>query len=102
MKALIVQRRAKDGEPAPSGTLFRLATFGMKIVGVTLQNGFALVKSSQPRNQTNYGSQGPMIFAQAIEKTVRRFPTVKKVQVCAAGDTLIDSQLEKPFPRCPQ
>lgn len=76
------------------------STFGMKFVGVTLQNGFALVKFSQPPNQTNYGSQGPMIFAQAIEKTARQFPTVKRVQVCAVGDTLIDSQLEKPFPRC--
>ncbi len=78
------------------------STFGMKFVGVALQNGFALVKFSQPRNQTNYGSQGPMIFAEAIEKTARQFPTVKKVQICAAGDTLIDAQLEKPFPRCPR
>ena len=78
------------------------STFGMKFVGVTLQNGFALVKFSQPPKQTNYGSQGPMIFAQAIEKTARQFPTVRKVQICAVGDTLIDSQLEKPFPRCPK
>jgi hypothetical protein len=69
---------------------------------LSLQNGFALVKFSQAPNQTNYGSQGPMIFAQAIEKTARQFPTVKKVQVCAVGDTLIDSQLEKPFPKCPR
>lgn len=77
-------------------------TFGMKLVGVTLQNGFALVKFSQPPNQTNYGSQGPMIFAEAIEKTARQFPTVKKVQVCAVGETMIDSQLERRFPRCPK
>jgi len=76
------------------------STFGMKFVGVTLQNGSAVVKFSQPPNQTNYGSLGPMIFAQAIEKTARQFPTVKKVGICAVGDTLIDSQLEKPFPKC--
>lgn len=76
------------------------STFGMKFLGVTLRNGFALVKFSQPPNQTNYGSLGPAIFAQAIEKTARQFPTVKKVEICAVGDTLIDAQLEKQFPRC--
>jgi hypothetical protein len=76
------------------------STFGMKFLGATLQNGLATVKFSQPPNQTNYGSLGPAIFAQAIEKTARQFPTVKKVEICAVGDTLIDSQLEKPFPKC--
>jgi Sporulation and spore germination len=78
------------------------ATFGMKFEGLKFQNGIALVKFSQPRNQTNYGSQGPMIFAEAIEKTARQFPTVKQVKICAVGDTLIDSQLKKPFPKCPK
>ena len=87
---------------AEEGAGLSSSTFGMKFVGVTLQNGFVIVKFSQPPNQTNYGSLGPMIFAQAVERTVRQFPTVKKVQVCAVGDTLIDSQLEKPFPRCPK
>ena len=43
-----------------------------------------------------------MIFAQSIEKTARQFSTVKKVNICAVGDTLIDSQLEKPFAKCPK
>jgi spore germination protein GerM len=78
------------------------STFGMRFEGVTLTNGVTLVKFSQPVNETNYGSQGPMIFAEAIEKTARQFSTVKKVEICAVGETLIDSQLEKPFPRCPK
>jgi hypothetical protein len=78
------------------------STFGMKFVGVTLRNRLALVRFSQPPNQTNYGSLGPAIFAQAIEKTARQFPTVRKVGICAVGETLIDSQLEKPFPKCPK
>lgn len=78
------------------------ATFGMQFEDVKLQNGNALVKFSQPRNQTNYGPQAPMIFAEAIEKTARQFPSVKKVEICAVGDTLIDAQLEKPFPKCRQ
>ena len=77
-----------------------LPTFGMRLEGVTLKNGVALIKFSQPEGATNYGSQGPFIFAKAIEMTARQFPTVKKVEICAIGDTLIDSQLEKPFPKC--
>lgn len=76
------------------------STFGMKFEDLTFQNRVALVKFSQPANQTNYGSLGPMIFAEAIEKTSKQFPTVKRVHICAVGDTLIDAQLEKPFPRC--
>jgi Sporulation and spore germination len=76
------------------------STFGMKFQDLTFQNGVAVVKFSQPPNQTNYGSLGPMIFSEAIEKTAKQFPTVKRVHICAVGDTLIDAQLEKPFPRC--
>jgi spore germination protein GerM len=77
-----------------------LPTFGMRLAGVTLKNGVALIKFSQPEGATNYGSQGPFVFAKAIEMTARQFPAVKKVEICAVGDTLIDAQLEKPFPRC--
>lgn len=79
---------------------FSSSTFGMKFEGVVLKNGIALVKFSQPKDQTNHGSQAPSVFIEAIEKTAGQFPTVKKVQVCAIGETLIDAQLEKQFPRC--
>lgn len=77
-----------------------LPTFGMRLEGVTLRNGVALIKFSQPVGATNYGSQGPFVFAKAIEMTARQFLTVKRVEICAVGDTLIDAQLEKPFPKC--
>lgn len=79
---------------------FSSSTFGMKFEGVVLKNGVATVKFSQPKDQTNYGSMGPIIFLEAIEKTAKQFPSVKKVEVCAIGDTLIDAQLKKQFPRC--
>lgn len=78
------------------------STFGMKFEGVVLKDGTALVKFSQPPNETNYGSLGPFIFTEAIEKTAKQFPTVKKVEICAVGETLIDSQLDKQIPRCPK
>lgn len=79
---------------------FASPTFGMKFEGVTLKDGTAIIKFSQPPNQTNYGSLGAFIFAEAVEKTAKQFPTVKKVELCAIGETLIDAQLEKPFPKC--
>ena len=74
--------------------------FGMKFEGVVLKNGTALVKFSQPKNQTNYGTLGPFIFLEAIKKTALQFPAVKRVKICAIGETLIDSQLDRQFPRC--
>jgi hypothetical protein len=79
---------------------FDSVTFGMKFEGVVLKQGVATVKFSQPPNETNYGSLGPSIFEQAVKKTALQFPTVKKVKICAIGDTLFDAQLDKQFPRC--
>jgi hypothetical protein len=60
------------------------------------------VRFSQPPEETNYGSAGAGIFAAAIEQTAKQFPTVRRVKICAVGDTLIDSELMNPFPRCPK
>ncbi len=79
---------------------FGSPTFGMKFEGVVLKNGVAIVKFSQPKDETNYGTPGSFIFAEAIEKTAKQFPTVKKVEICAVGDTLFDDQQERKFPRC--
>ena len=76
-------------------------TYGMKFEGVVLKNGTASVKFSQPPNKTNYGSMGPVYFAEAIEKTALQFRTVKRVKICAIGDTMIDSELDTPFAKCP-
>lgn len=79
---------------------FGSSTFGMKFEGVILKNGTATIKFSQPLGETNYGSLGPFIFLKAIEKTAKQFPTVKRVEICAIGETLFDAQLEEQFPRC--
>jgi hypothetical protein len=80
---------------------FSDSTFGMKFEGVTLAaNGMARIKFSQPPDKTNYGSLGPFILLEAIERTARQFPAVRRVEICAVGETMIDSELEKPIPRC--
>lgn len=76
-------------------------TYGMKFEGVVLKNGTATVRFSQPPDKTNYGSSGPMIFSEAVTKTASQFASVKRVRICAVGETMIDSELETPFPRCP-
>lgn len=79
---------------------FGAVAFGMKFEGVSLKNGTATVKFSQPANETNYGTLGSFIFQEAIEKTAKQFPTVKRVVICAVGETLFDAQMDKPFPKC--
>jgi hypothetical protein len=74
----------------------------MKFEGVSLGNGTALVRFSQPPDETDYGSAGPGIFAEAVERTAKQFPTVRRVKICAVGKILIDSELLNPFPRCPK
>ncbi|MGI9055977.1 MAG: GerMN domain-containing protein [Pyrinomonadaceae bacterium] len=79
---------------------FSSSTFGLKFEGVVLKSGVATIKISQSPNERNYGTLGPFIFLEAIKKTAMQFPTVKKVKICAIGETFIDSELEKPFSRC--
>ncbi|NJM54415.1 MAG: GerMN domain-containing protein [Blastocatellia bacterium] len=79
---------------------FSSPTFGMKFEGVVLKNGVTTVRFSQPKDQRNHGTQAPSIFFEAIEKTAKQFPTVKKVVVCGIGETYIDAQEVNPFPRC--
>jgi hypothetical protein len=88
----ITEQEEKDGFWSP--------IYGMKFEGVSLKNGTATVRFSQPPDKTNYGSLGPFNFADAIEKTAKQFPSVKRVKICAVGATMIDSELDRPFPRC--
>ena len=59
---------------------FYASTYGMKFEGVSLKNGTALVRFSQPPEETNYGSAGAGIFTAAIEQTAKQFPTVRRVK----------------------
>jgi hypothetical protein len=81
---------------------FYTSTLEMRFKGVSLKNGTALVRFSQPPDETNYGSAGAFYLAQAIEKTAKQFPTVKRVKICAVGGTFIGSELETSFPRFPK
>lgn len=77
---------------------FSSATTGTKFEGVELKDGTALVKFSEPPGDV---SADLFVFRRAIEQTAKQFRAVKRVEICAVGETLIDSESANPFPRCP-
>ena len=85
-------------EEAEAG--FVSPTYGLQFEGVDLNRGIATVRFSQPPEK-NYEMYMPMIFVDAVTKTARQFRSVKRVSICAVGNTTVDSDLKKPFPRCP-
>ena len=74
---------------------------GLIFKGVTLRNGVATIRFSQPADLSDVASLGPEVFVEAVTKTARQFRFVKSVKICAIGKTRIDSELPRPFPRCP-
>lgn len=75
------------------------STLGTKFEGVEFKNGTAVVKFSEPPGDASAHIE---IFRRAIEKTAKQFPEIKRVEICAIGETLIDSESANPFPRCSQ
>ncbi len=75
-------------------------TYGMKFEGVSLKNGTATVRFSETK-EANYGTSGPGIFSDAINKTAKQFRAVKRVKICYIGETNFDGEAEIPlFKRC--
>ena len=69
-------------------------TFGMKFEGVSLKNGTATVRFSETP-KSNYGTSGGGIFYDAVQKTVKQFPAVKRVKICVVGETNIDGEYDR-------
>lgn len=70
------------------------ATFGMKFEGVSIKKGTATIRFSETPN-SNYGTSGGGIFYEAIERTAKQFPSVKRVKICVVGETNMDGEYEK-------
>ena len=79
---------------------FESAVFGMKFEGVVLRNGVALIKFSQPKVKNKMPAVAPRIFLEAIEKTAKQFPTVKKVELCEVGGTTFAFDIKPQIPKC--
>ncbi len=79
---------------------FASTTFGLKFVGVVLKNGTATIKISEPQNNKKLKISEAEIFLEAVEKTAKRFPTVKNVEICAVGETTFDSEIAQKIPKC--
>jgi hypothetical protein len=76
------------------------AVFGMKFEGVVLKNGVATVKFSQAREKRAMPKFAGQMFLEAVEKTARQFPTVKRVEICEVGGTTFAFDLTPQIPKC--
>lgn len=79
---------------------FASTTFGLNFVGVVLKNGTATIKISEPQNNKKLKFSEAEIFLEAVEKTAKRFPTVKNVEICAIGETMFDAEIAQKIPKC--
>lgn len=68
--------------------------FGMKFEGVSLKNGTATVRFSET-DIANYRPSSAGIFVAAVTKTTKQFPGVKRVKICAVGETSFDLESGK-------
>ena len=60
-------------------------TFGIQFVSVALKDGAALARFTMPEGAAFSGTNSPLYFIAAVEKTALQFPEVKKVTVCLDG-----------------
>ena len=79
---------------------FASTTFGLKFVGVILKDRTAIIKISEPQKNKKLKTSEAEIFLESVEKTAKRFPTVKNVEVCAVGQTTFDSEIARKIPKC--
>jgi hypothetical protein len=74
--------------------------FGIKFVSVRLENGTAYAYFTMPEGASFSGDLSPLIFRDAVERTARQFPQVKKVEVCLDGILDFWSESDEPPKKC--
>lgn len=68
------------------------AVWGIELVSVKVKDGTAYTYFIMPFEAKFSGDNAPEIFRNAVEKTARQFPSVKKVEVCLDG--ILDFEIE--------
>jgi len=76
------------------------AVFGMKFAGVSLKEGVASIKFSQPKTKKSMPSFAPKMFLEAVEKTAKQFSSVKEVKICEVGGTDYAFEVNPQIPKC--
>ena len=95
LKALMSGETAREQKRSLSAP-----TFGIQFVSVTLKDGMALARFTMPEGAAFSGTNSPLYFIAAIEKTALQFPEVKKVTVCLDGIVDFWSEDENEPQRC--
>jgi hypothetical protein len=84
--AAALQALTKGATAAEERRGWHDSTYGIQFVSVELKkDGSALARFTMPETATFGGTNSPLVFIEAVEKTVLQFAAVKKVTVCLDG-----------------
>lgn len=78
------------------------STYGIRFLSVKLKGGVAYAHFALPNERGFPGDLAPSIFKEAVTKTVRQFPGVRRAVVCLDGDENFDDESGAPAKKCPK
>jgi hypothetical protein len=80
---------------------YSLSTDGLSIVRVSLVNGAALVSFVHRKGTVWPGDLAPLTFQDAVERTLKQFPRVRRTIICVDGYLDFGDESDKgPHKRC--
>lgn len=87
---------------AEQGRGLGASTYGIRFLSVKLKGGTAYAHFAQPSGAGFPGTLAPAIFKEAVTKTVRQFPGVRRAVVCLDGVENFNDESGGPVKRCPK
>jgi hypothetical protein len=81
---------------------FSSSTYGIQLLSVKIKRGVAYTYFTMPEGATFSGDGSPFLFENAVERTAKQFPNVRKVVVCLDGILDFGSESGEPSRKCPR
>lgn len=78
------------------------STYGIRFISVKLKGGVVYAHFALPDERGFPGDLAPSIFKEAVTKTVKQFPGVRRAVICLDGDENFDDESGAPAKRCPK
>lgn len=78
------------------------STYGIRFLSVKLKGGVAYAHFTLPSGAGFPGDLGPSIFKEAVTKTVKQFPGVRRAVVCLDGNENFGDWNDAPAKKCPR
>ena len=98
VEALLAGPTAQEERQGYSG----LDTSGLSIVKVAIRNGTAYASFIHRRGAGWAGDLSPLTFRDAVERTVRQFPGVRRAVICVDGVLNFGDESGGPVRKCPK